>query len=104
MLSNPRMRFGGIAVAGDPAEEFTPALEEPGMVGLTEPRCRLDQSIEDRLQIESRAADDLEHIGGGGLLLEGFAQLIEQARVLDGDNRLCREVLHHLDLFVRERL
>jgi hypothetical protein len=24
----------------------------------------------------TRATDDLEHIGGGGLLLEGFAQLI----------------------------
>ena len=32
------------------------------------------------LQIERRAADDLEHIGSGGLLLERFAQLIEQSR------------------------
>jgi hypothetical protein len=35
------------------------------------------------LQIKSRAADDLEHFGGGGLLLQGFPQLTEQLRVLD---------------------
>ena len=29
-----------------------------------------DQRIEHRLQIECRAADDLEHVGGGGLLLQ----------------------------------
>ena len=29
-----------------------------------------DQRIEHRLQIEGRAADDLEHVGGGGLLLQ----------------------------------
>jgi hypothetical protein len=47
---------------------------------------------------------------GGGLLLQGFAQifrslsqLIEQARVLDGDDGLGSKVLDQLDLFVRER-
>ena len=30
---------------------------------------RFGQRIQHRLQIEGRAADDLEHIGGGGLLL-----------------------------------
>ena len=29
-----------------------------------------DKRIEHRLQIERRAADDLEHVGGGGLLLQ----------------------------------
>ena len=55
------------------------------------------------LQIEGRAADDLEHIGGGGLLLQGFAQLIEQPRILDGNDSLRREVCHQLDLLVSER-
>jgi hypothetical protein len=31
------------------------------------------------LQIKSRPADNLEHIGGRGLLLQGFTQLVEQA-------------------------
>ena len=47
--------------------------------------------VEHRLQIEGRAADDLEHVGGGGLLLQRFAQLVEQARILDGDDGLLRQ-------------
>ena len=62
-------------------------------VCVAKPGSRLDQSIEDGFEIESRSTDDFEHIGGGGLLLEGFAQLIEQPRVLDGDDRLCGKVL-----------
>ena len=31
---------------------------------------RFDQCIEDRFQIEGRPADDLQHLGGGGLLLQ----------------------------------
>jgi hypothetical protein len=49
-----------------------------GVPVLTIDRChirlaqagrRLDQCVEHRLQVEGRAADDLEHVGGGGLLL-----------------------------------
>ena len=64
---------------------------------------RFDQRVEHRLQIEGRAADDLEHVGGGGLLLQRLAQFVEQARVLDGDDRLGGEVRHQLDLLVSER-
>src|SRR5262245_50183705 len=38
-------------------------------VRLTQPRSRLKQGVEYDLQIEGRAADDLEHVCGGGLLL-----------------------------------
>ena len=50
-----------------------------------------------------RAADHLEHVGGGGLLLQRLAQLVEQAGVLDRDDGLGGEVLHQLDLLVGER-
>ena len=72
-------------------------------IGLTQPRRRFDQCIEDSLQVEGRAADDLEHIGGGGLLLERLAQLVEQPRVLDGDDGLRREVVDQLDLLFGKR-
>ena len=62
----------------------------------------LDQRIEHGLQIEGRAADDLEHVGGGGLLLQRFAQLVEQPRVLDGDDGLVGEGGDQLDLLVGE--
>ena len=45
----------------------------------------------------------LQHLRGRGLLLQRFAQLVEQARVLDGDDGLGGEVLHQLDLLVGER-
>ena len=69
-------------------------------IGCAKPRRQFDQRIEHGLQIEGRAADDLEHVGGGGLLLQRFASaprallhLVEQPRVLDGDHRLVGEGL-----------
>ena len=52
----------------------------------------------------------LQHLRGRGLLLQrlgeivgALAQLVEQPRVLDGDDGLGGEVLHQLDLLVGER-
>jgi hypothetical protein len=63
----------------------------------------LEQGLENRLQVARRSRDYLEHIGGGGLLLERFAQLAEQAGVLDRDDRLRGEVRDQLNLLVGER-
>ena len=57
-----------------------------------------DQRVEHGLQVEGRAADDLEHVGGRGLLLKRFAQFVEQPRVLDGDDGLIGEVSDQRDL------
>src|SRR5580700_8897949 len=46
-------------------------------VSVAQVRCRFYQCIEHGPKIEGRTADDLEHVGGGGLLLQRFAQLIE---------------------------
>ena len=73
------------------------------MISITKPDGRFAQRVEHDLQIEGRAADHLEHVGGGGLLLQRFAKLIEQASVLDGDDGLGGEVLQQLYLLVRER-
>ena len=43
------------------------------LIRLTQFGCRLDQRVEHCLKIEGRAADDLEHVGGRGLLLQRFA-------------------------------
>ncbi len=65
------------------------------LVGVTEPRRGLDERLQHGLQIERRAADDFQHVGGRGLLLQGFgqvvgslAQFLEESRVLDGDGRI----------------
>ena len=71
---------------------------------------RFRERRQHRLQIEGRTADDLEHIGGRGLLLQRFLEvarlrlhLVEQARVLDRDDGLVGEGLDELDLLVVER-
>src|SRR6478672_8225391 len=60
-------------------------------VRLAQAGGRLDERIEHALQIECRAADHLENLGGGRLLLQRFAQLVEQAGILDGDDSLGGE-------------
>ena len=74
-----------------------------GLVGLAQSGGRLDERLQHRLQVEGGAADHLEHVGGGGLLLQRFAQLVEQAGVLDGDYRLVGECLQHIELLLRQR-
>ena len=67
--------------------------------------------VEHRLQFAGRAGDDLEHLGGRGLLLQRLGQisrarlhLVEQPHVLDRDHRLVGEGRDQLDLLVGERL
>ena len=69
-----------------------------------------EQRVEHGLQIEGRAADDLEYVGCRGLLPQRFGQVLraplhffEQARVLDRDHGLVGECLDKLDLFICER-
>jgi len=63
-----------------------------GLFRVAKPCRRLDQGIEHGLDIEGRAADHLEHTGGGGLLLQRLAQLVEKPRVLDGDDGLFGKI------------
>jgi len=66
---------------------------------------RVDERVEHGLQIESRAADDLEYVGGGCLLLQRFAQLfgarpdlVEQPHVLDRNCRLVGKCRNQFNL------
>jgi hypothetical protein len=47
-----------------------------GFVCLAKPRSTFDQSLQHGLQVEGRSAYDLEHIGGGGLLLQRFGKFV----------------------------
>ena len=69
-----------------------------------------DDGVEGRLRVGRRVTDDLENFRRRRLLLQRFAQviraltqLIEQPRILDGDNGLRGEVLDQLDLLLVER-
>ena len=93
-----------MAIAGRKNEKLSLTLKQPGVIRVAQPGRRLDQCVEHGLQVEGRAADDLKYIGGGGLLLQRFTQLIQQPRILDGDDGLRRKTLHQLDLFISEGL
>ena len=101
--------LGQNAVVAPTSVEVAVALPDDGaLVGVAQlggrfrPACRSTG-----LQVEGRAADDLQHVGGRGLLLQRLAQfrgarlhLVEQADILDGDHRLVGEGLDQLDLLV----
>src|SRR5262249_62203963 len=83
----------GSAAAGK-AINFAFAQVNVGVIGIAQARGRREQSVQKWPKIESRAADDLEHVGGGGLLLQGFAQFIQQSNVLNRDVRRVCEIDH----------
>ncbi len=64
----------------------------------------MHEHVEHRLEIERGTAYNFEDVGGRSLLLQGFAQLVQQPGVLDGDDRLARKAPDELDLLVVERL
>src|SRR5262249_61679836 len=51
---------------------------------LAKSGCRFDQRVEHSLQIEGGAADDLEHVGGGDVLVQGVRWHTEQREGVRG--------------------
>src|ERR1700730_4816730 len=83
---------------------------DAGVVSAAKASSSLDNSIQHRLQIEGRAADDLQYIAGRGLVFERFleiaralAQLAKKPRVLDRDRGMFGKGSRQLDLHVTER-
>ncbi len=83
------------------------AVDEP-LVRAAEPHRALDEARQHRLEVEGRAADDLEDLAGRRLLLERLGEVVvarlelrEEADVLDGDDGLVGEGLEQLDLAAR---
>src|SRR5262245_43165880 len=102
ILQNERFKFWRRIISNNTSQHLAIEAEDKSPIGSTKPYRTFGNGFEDRLQIERRPTDDLKHIGGGGLLLEGFTQLAEQARVLDRDDRLRCEIREELDLLVGE--
>src|SRR5215470_4495815 len=103
ILSNERFKFWRCIISNNTTQHLAIEAEDKSPIGSTKPYRTFGNGFEDRLQIERRPTDDLKHIGGGGLLLKGFTQLVEQSRVLDGDDSLGCKVLNKLDLLVGEQ-
>src|SRR5262249_3342792 len=91
----------GIVIRDEVVHLTVPPKDE-ALLGRAKPRRAFDQSVENGLKLECRAANDLEHVSGGGLLLKRFAQLVEQPRVLDGDDGLTGKAFKQVDLLFGE--
>ena len=75
--------------------------EDAELLGGEQVLAAVEDLVEYRRRIGHRAADHLQHLGGGGLLLQRFLGLADQSHVLDGDDRLAREGLQQVDLPLR---
>src|SRR5512145_1599995 len=82
-----------------------------GVVGGTEARSALGHRVQHRLNVRGGTTDDAEDLTRRCLPLQGLGQLaiacvefIEEAHVLDGDDRLVGEGLEERDLLVGERV
>jgi hypothetical protein len=84
-------------------QELAVEPEDECPVRSAQPDRTFGNSFEHRVKIERRAADNFEHISGHRLLLQRLFKLVEQPRVLDGDDRLSGKVLNRSDLFVGKR-
>src|SRR6516165_9242013 len=80
----------------------SPSKRQTNALSAPHSRTALSATLSNRLQLECRPADHFEHVGGGGLLLQGFAQLIEQPHVLNRNHCLIGESGKQLDVPVRE--
>src|SRR5262249_24598625 len=93
---------GNLPMMRDKAKIIAKDLPDGRVMRIAQARCRLDQRIEYFLHVERRPADDLQNIGGSGLLFQGLAELVEQAGVLNSDNGLAGKALNQFDLLVRK--
>ena len=75
------------------AEGFSVVEVKDAELGLANARRVFQHGLEHGLEVARRARDDLQHLGGRGLPLQRLAQLVEQPRVLDGDDGLAGEIL-----------
>ena len=74
--------LGREAVARGAIVTYVFRAEDLSLVRVAKPRRRLDERIKHYLEFKGRAADDLEHICGGGLLLQRVAQLARKGSYL----------------------
>src|SRR5215475_4394369 len=75
ILPNERFKFSRRIISNDTPQHLAIEAEDKSPIGSTKPYRTFGNGFENRLQIERRPTDDLEHVGGGGLLLERLAQL-----------------------------
>ncbi len=94
---------GGQPVHGDRVEPLVVINPQNAKLGLAQFGRLFEHRVEHRSEVAGRRIDDLQHLGGRGLLLQGLARLGNEPRVLHRDHRLRREIFQQRDLLVGER-
>src|SRR5215212_5730447 len=69
----------GDVEAGGRPEGRPIELVDPPAIGAAQPDGVLHQRIEDGIEVEGGAADRLQHLTGGGLLLQGRSLSLESS-------------------------
>src|SRR5215467_9393211 len=82
----------------DRPQQLAVESEDECSVSLAQSNHAFGNGRKHWFKVECRTAYDAEYIGRGGLLLHRVTQLVEQARVLDGDDGLISESLDEFDL------
>jgi len=62
-------------VRGHDAQDLTVETKDAGLLRVAQPHAILGQCRKDGLEVEGRAADDLEKLTGRGLLVKRFSQV-----------------------------
>src|SRR6516164_834876 len=71
--------------------------------GFAQPHRLFEHCVEDGGKVAGRGVDDLQHLGGCGLLLQCLTRLGNESRVLHRNDRLRPEVFQQRNLLVGER-
>ena len=69
---------------GGEAKELAMAQVQVAEMGVTQPHRIGQQDVEHRLKLAGRSADDLQHLGGGGLPLQSLGKVLTRFGELAG--------------------
>src|SRR5690242_5882512 len=102
--------FGRRTDRRDIAEDVAVTLRDERHFSLAQPCRGLGYHLQHGFEVESRTADDLEHFCDRRLVFErlfkvarAHAQLAQEPRILDGNDRLSGKILHQRNLLIVER-
>ena len=87
----------------DEAKDVSLETPEIDVGGIEHPGSGLGDRVEGPPAVLGSTSDDAKDIGRRGLAIQAFSQLVEQPRVIDGDDGLLGEILDQLDLLLAER-
>src|SRR5215472_8214275 len=78
---------------GAGAKAFAVVGVEVAMARSAQTYRLVQHRFEYRREVARRGIDDLQYLGGRGLLLQGLARLGQEPRIFHRDHRLRREIL-----------